>query len=96
MLPGFIDLLDLRHVRHRTPRGHITEHLETLATYFTDSPDRIIVELSMRASLGSNSESFPCKLVEQFDFSEGKIIGLTVYFFDVPQIAAQQATARFA
>jgi hypothetical protein len=74
----------------KTPKGHVTNHLETLGVYFTENPDEIIAELGMRGSLPGSEAQFPCSLMEKFAFADGKVRKLTVYFFDVPHLAAKQ------
>jgi ketosteroid isomerase-like protein len=65
--------------------GHETEHLTTLATYFTESPDSIIVELETRGTTRKGGKRFESKVMEQFDFKDGLISAIVLYWFNIPQ-----------
>jgi ketosteroid isomerase-like protein len=64
--------------------SHVTEHLETLRTFFSEDPDSIVVELDFRGSKRSTGEKFGSKVMEQFDFRDGKIVAITLYWFNIP------------
>lgn len=65
--------------------SHVTEHLDTLANYFTAAADSIVVELEFRGSKRSTGEKFASKVMEQFDFRDGKISAITLYWFNIPK-----------
>ena len=64
--------------------SHVTEHLDTLHTYFTEDPDRIVVELDFRGSRRGTGEKFASKVMEQFEFRDGKIAAIILYWFNIP------------
>jgi uncharacterized protein len=65
--------------------SHVTEHLDTLRCFFTEDPDSIVVELQFRGSKKDTGEKFASKVMEQFDFKDGKIIAITLYWFNIPK-----------
>ncbi|MBY0420739.1 MAG: nuclear transport factor 2 family protein [Parvularculaceae bacterium] len=64
--------------------SHKTEHLDTLRTFFADDPDSIIVELDFHAARLDNGEKFGTKVMEQFEFKDGKISAIALYWFNIP------------
>lgn len=67
------------------PRSsHVTEHLDTLRCHFTEDPDSILVELDFRGRKRGTEEKFASKVIEQFEFRDGKILAITLYWFDIP------------
>jgi ketosteroid isomerase-like protein len=62
--------------------GHKTEYLNTLRCYFTEDPDSIIVELDTRGTKHSGKK-FASKVMEQFEFREGKILAITLFWFNI-------------
>ena len=65
--------------------SHKTEHLDTLRCYFTEDPNSIIVELEFRGSRRDTGEKFASKVMEQFELCDGKIIAITLYWFNIPK-----------
>ena len=67
------------------PRSsHVTEHLDTLRCYFTEDPDSILVELDFRGKRRDTEEKFASKVMEQFEFRDGKISAISLYWFNIP------------
>ena len=64
--------------------SHVTEHLDTLRCYFTEDPNSINVELEFRGSKRDTGEKFASKVMEQFEFIDGKISAITLYWFNIP------------
>jgi ketosteroid isomerase-like protein len=65
--------------------SHKTEHLDTLRCFFTEDPDSIVVELEFRGARRDTGEKFASKVMEQFDFRDGKILAITLYWFNIPR-----------
>lgn len=65
--------------------SHVTEHLDTLRCYYTEDPNSIVVELEFRGSKRTTGEKFASRVMEQFEFIDGKISVITVYWFNIPQ-----------
>ena len=64
--------------------GLKTEHLDTLRCFFTEDPDSIIVELETRGTVTQTGAKFSSKVMEQFDFKDGLIVAIVLYWFDIP------------
>jgi ketosteroid isomerase-like protein len=64
--------------------SHAVEHLTTLRTYFTEDPDSIFVELDFAGRKKSTGEKFASKVMEQFEFRDGKISAIVLYWFNIP------------
>lgn len=69
--------------------SHKTEHLDTLRTFFSEDPESIIVELDFRGSRRDTGEKFASKVMEQFDFREGLIVAITIYWFNIPDFRSE-------
>lgn len=65
--------------------GLKTEHLDTLRCFFTEDPDSIIVELETRGTVVSTGEPFSSKVMEQFDFKDGLVSAIVLYWFNIPR-----------
>jgi len=64
--------------------AHKTTQMETLHTYFASDPDRIIGETYWRGVLHASGREAESKVIEQFEFRDGKILAITVYWFNIP------------
>jgi ketosteroid isomerase-like protein len=64
--------------------GHKAESLDTLRTFFSEDPNTIIVELDFKGTMTSTGERVDSIVLEQFDFKDGKVIAILVYWFDIP------------
>lgn len=64
--------------------SHKLEYLNTLATYFTESPDSIFVELDFKGTKKTTGEPFGSKVMEQFEFRDGLISAIVLFWFDIP------------
>jgi ketosteroid isomerase-like protein len=62
--------------------GHKTEYLNTLRCYFTEDPDSIMVELETRGT-NHSGKKFASKVMEQFEFREGKILAISLFWFNI-------------
>jgi ketosteroid isomerase-like protein len=69
--------------------SHKTEHLDTLRTFFSEDPESIIVELDFRGSRRDTGEKFGSKVMEQFDFRDGLIVAITIYWFNIPDFRSE-------
>jgi hypothetical protein len=56
-----------------------------LRVFFTEDPDSIIVELDFRGSIRGTGEKIASKVLEQFDFIDGKISAITLFWFNIPK-----------
>ena len=65
--------------------GLKTEHLDTLRCFFTEDPDSIVVELETRGTVVSTGEPFSSKVMEQFDFKDGLVVAIVLYWFNIPR-----------
>lgn len=65
--------------------SHVTEHLDTLRCHYSDDPNSIVVELEFRGSRKDTGEKFESKVMEQFEFRDGLISAITLYWFNIPQ-----------
>lgn len=65
--------------------SHQTEHLDTLRCHYADDPNTIVVELEFRGSRKDTGEKFASKVMEQFEFKDGLISAITLYWFDIPE-----------
>jgi len=64
--------------------AHKTDYLTTLHNYFTMDADRIVVELDWAGTVHETGEQAKSKVMEQFEFRDGKIIAITLYWFNIP------------
>jgi uncharacterized protein len=64
--------------------GHKTEYLGTLRNHFTEDPNSIVVELETTGIHISSGKKFSTKVMEQFEFTDGKISAIVLYWYDVP------------
>jgi ketosteroid isomerase-like protein len=64
--------------------GHKTEYLGTLRNHFTENPNSIVVELETRGVQVATGERFATKVMEQFEFIDGLISAIILYWYDVP------------
>jgi ketosteroid isomerase-like protein len=64
--------------------SHAVEHLDTLRTFFTEDPNSIIVELDFAGIKKSTGEKFASRVMEQFEFRDGKISAIILYWFNIP------------
>jgi len=64
--------------------GLKTEYLNTLRCFFTEDPDSIVVELETRGTVSQTGEKFASKVMEQFDFKDGLIVAIVLYWFNIP------------
>lgn len=64
--------------------GLQTEYLNTLRCFFTEDPDSITVELETRGTVTQTGEKFASKVMEQFDFKDGLIVAIVLYWFNIP------------
>lgn len=65
--------------------GLSTEYLNTLRCFFTEDPNSIVVELDTRGTVTSTGEKFASKVMEQFDFTDGLISAIVLYWFNIPR-----------
>jgi uncharacterized protein len=65
--------------------SHVTEYLDTLRVFFTEDPDSIVVELDFRGSIRGTGEKIASKVLEQFDFIDGKISAISLFWFNIPK-----------
>jgi len=63
--------------------GHTTEYLNTLRCYFTEDPNSIIVELETRGTNTKTGKKFAGKVMEQFEFRDGKIVAIVLFWFNI-------------
>ena len=63
--------------------GHKTEYLNTLRCFFADDPDSLIVELDTRGRNTKTGKTFAGKVLEQFDFRDGKILAISLFWFNI-------------
>jgi len=63
--------------------GHKTEYLNTLRCYFTEDPDSLIVELEARGTNTKTDKKFAGKVMEQFEFRDGKILAISLFWFNI-------------
>jgi hypothetical protein len=64
--------------------GHKAESLDTLRTFMSDDPNTIIVELDFKGVMNKTGERIDSIVLETFDFKDGKVIGIAVFWFDIP------------
>ncbi len=64
--------------------GHKTEYLTTLGCYFSEDPNSMIVELDVKGLNSNTGVRFASKVMEQFDFKDGKIVAISLYWFNLP------------
>jgi len=69
--------------------SHVAEHLDTLRCYFTEDPNSIIVELDFRGSRKDTGEKIASKVMEQFEFRDGKISAIVLYWFNIPPLKSE-------
>ena len=65
--------------------SHKADHLDTLHTYFTEDPNRIIVELDFRGTRRDTGEKISSTVMEQFEFVDGKISAIVLFWFNIPE-----------
>ena len=64
--------------------GHKTTHLTTLRNHFSADPDSIVVELETAGVHNETGKEFSSKVMEQFEFKDGLVIAIVLYWFDIP------------
>jgi uncharacterized protein len=64
--------------------GLKTEYLDTLRCFFTEDPDSIVVELETRGTVSQTGAKFDTKVMEQFDFKDGLISAIILYWLNIP------------
>jgi ketosteroid isomerase-like protein len=64
--------------------GHKAESLDTLRTFFAEDPNTIIVELDFKGVITKTGKRIDSIVLEQFDFRDGKICAIIVYWFNIP------------
>ena len=64
--------------------GHKTTHLTTLRNHFTEDPGSIVVELETRGVHNETGNEFESKVMEQFEFKDGKISAIVLYWYNIP------------
>lgn len=64
--------------------GHKTEYLTTLGCYFSEDPNSMIVELDVKGLNSNTGVKFASKVMEQFDFKDGLISAISLYWFNLP------------
>lgn len=64
--------------------SHKAEHLDTLHTYFTESPDHIFVELDFRGTRRDTGEKIESLVMEKFEFRDGKISAVVLFWYNIP------------
>ena len=77
-IDGFKQCLGLIQAAHKTT------NLETWHTYFAAEPDRMIGESFWRGIPHGTGREAASKVIEQFEFRDGRIAAITVYWFDIP------------
>jgi ketosteroid isomerase-like protein len=65
--------------------SHVTEHLDTIRNHFSEDPDSIVVELEFRGRRRDTGEQFASKVMEQFEFRDGKVVAIVLYWFNIPK-----------
>ena len=64
--------------------SHETERIETLHTYLTEDPDHMFVELECTCRRLDNDERFSGIVMEKFEFRDGLISAIVLYWFNIP------------
>ena len=64
--------------------SHVTERIETLHTYLTENPDHMFVELECTGRRLDNGERFSGIVMEKFEFRDGLISAIVLYWFNIP------------
>jgi ketosteroid isomerase-like protein len=64
--------------------GHRTEHLTTVRNHFAEDPDSMVVELETSGVHNETGQKFTSKVMEQFEFKEGLVSAIVLYWFDIP------------
>jgi len=64
--------------------SHVTERIETLHTYLTENPDHMFVELDCAGRRLDNGERFSGIVMEKFEFRDGLISAIVLYWFNIP------------
>lgn len=64
--------------------SHRTERIEILRTYFTQDPDHLFSELDFAGVRVDTGERISSGVVEKFEFRDGKISAIVLYWFDIP------------
>ena len=66
-----------------------TEHLETVRTYFADDEDHLVCLLHARGKVRATGEPFDSLVCEQWEFKDGRIHRIRVYWFNPPNSGAR-------
>jgi uncharacterized protein len=64
--------------------GHKTTHLTTLRNHFSEDPNSIVVELETAGVHNETGKEFSSKVMEQFEFRDGLVSAIVLYWFDIP------------
>ena len=66
------------------PQAQTSTRFETLHTYFTSDPDRIFSESEWAGTLKKSGRQAATKVSELFEFRDGKVLAITVIWFNIP------------
>jgi ketosteroid isomerase-like protein len=64
--------------------GHKTTHLTTLRNHMTEDPNSIVVELETRGVHNETGKEFESKVMEQFEFIDGKVSAIVLFWYNIP------------
>ncbi|HEX7856355.1 MAG TPA: nuclear transport factor 2 family protein [Sphingobium sp.] len=64
--------------------SHVVEHLDTLRTFFSEDPNHIWVELDFKGVKKATGEKFGTRVMEEFQFRDGKISVIALMWFNIP------------
>lgn len=82
----YVGMQGFRECWDKIPRvSHKTTDIETLHTYMTANPDHLWVELDSKMVRNDNGESMDGVVMEKFEFRDGKISAIILYWFNIPR-----------
>lgn len=61
-----------------------TTSLQHKRTYVADDPDHIVGEFVVHGHVVATGAEYSTTIFERWDFRDGKVLGITVCWFDVP------------
>jgi ketosteroid isomerase-like protein len=63
------------------------EALNNTDTFRSTDPDRVVLEFQFKGKVKATGEAFDRKLLECWEFRDGKVLRITVYWFAPPRMS---------
>ena len=71
-------------LRRELEDNAISQNLTTLRNHMTEDPNSIVVELETRGIHNETGKEFASKVMEQFEFIDGKVSAIVLFWYNIP------------